>query len=78
MNANATPPVGRFVLGPIVARGGGFVFDCWTAGGGLKSGFVYRRVEDAHYARKYEIRVHRSYAGTIACSTVDEFERLAH
>jgi hypothetical protein len=75
MNADATSLVGRFVLGPVVTREGGFAFDCWTSGEGLRSGYVYRRVEDAQYARYYEIRVHRNRAGTVACRTVDEFEQ---
>lgn len=63
------------VVGPIVTRNGGFAFDSWTPEQGLNRGFSYRRIEDAHYARKAEIR---SRAGslpraTVACSTLDEF-----
>ncbi len=52
-----------------------------TAGGPNKElslGYVYGRVEDAHYARNVEIRSSKKGASdeTIACSTVDEFVRL--
>jgi len=44
------------VLGPIVTRDGGFAFDSWTPDHGLSRGYSYRRIEDAHYARKAQIR----------------------
>jgi hypothetical protein len=57
---------------------GGYAFDCWTPEEGLSSGYTYGRIEDAHYARKVEIRYSkkRDSDHTIACSTVDEFVRL--
>jgi hypothetical protein len=63
------------VVGPIVTRDGGFAFDSWTPGQGLRHGYSYRRIEDANYARKAQIR---SGAGSVAgppvaCSTLDEF-----
>ncbi len=63
------------VVGPIVTRDGGFAFDSWTSGQGLSRGYSYRRIEDANYARKAQIR---SSAGSVAgplvaCSTLDEF-----
>jgi hypothetical protein len=63
------------VVGPIVTREGGYAFDSWTPEEGLSRGYSYRRVEDAHYARKVEIRSRiKGFAGPIvACSTVDEF-----
>ena len=63
------------VVGPIVTRDGGFAFDSWTPDQGLSRGYSYRRIEDAHYARKVEIRSRtRSFAGPmVACSTLDEF-----
>jgi hypothetical protein len=68
----------HIVVGPILTRKGGFAFDCWRPEQGLSLGYVYGRVEDAHYARKAEIRSSRNGASndTIACSTVDEFVRL--
>jgi hypothetical protein len=41
-------------------------------------GYAYDRIEDAHYARKVEIRSRKKgYSDhTIACSTVDDFVRL--
>ena len=63
------------IVGPIVTRDGGFVFDLWTPDAGLSRGYSYRRVEDAHYARKVEIRsaTGELLGHTVACSTVDEF-----
>ena len=66
----------RTVVGPVVVtRDGGFGFDLWTPEEGLSRGFSYRRIEDAYYARKVEIRSRiRSLARPmVACSTVDEF-----
>ena len=63
------------VVGPIVTRNGGFAFDSWTPEKGLSRGYCYGRIEDAHYARKVEIRSRcGSFAGPmVACSTIDEF-----
>jgi hypothetical protein len=63
------------IVGPIVTRDGGFAFDSWTPEGGLSRGYSYRRIEDAHYARKVEIRssTRRFVGPMVACSTVDEF-----
>ena len=69
----------QIVLGPVVARKGGYAFDCWTPEDGLSRGYTYGRIEDARYARNIEIRSRnnkRSLDQTIACSTVDEFVRL--
>jgi hypothetical protein len=61
------------ILGPVLMREGGYAFDdSWTRGIGRSRGYVYHRIEDAHYARKAEIL----HAGDIvACNTVDEFAR---
>jgi hypothetical protein len=66
------------ILGPIVTRDGGFAFDSWTPEKGLSRGYSYRRIEDAHYARKVEIRSRaRNFAGPmVACSTLDEFSSV--
>ncbi len=63
------------VVGPIVTRDGGFAFDSWTAENGLSRGYSYRRIEDAHYARKMEIRsgVGSVARPMVACGTLDEF-----
>ena len=65
----------HIVVGPVVTRDGGFGFDSWTPEKGLSRGYSYRRIEDAHYARKVEIRscAGRSAGPAVACSTVDEF-----
>ncbi len=58
------------ILGPLLAREGGFAFDAWTPQEGLSRGFAYRRVGDAHYARNSEIR---SRPGSVVCTTLEEF-----
>jgi len=63
----------HIVVGPIVTRDGGFAFDSWSPEKGLSRGYAYRRIEDAHYARKAEIRSCASARPMLACSTVDEF-----
>ena len=68
----------QIVLGPVLTRNGGYAFDCWTPEEGLSRGYTYGRIEDAHYARKVEIRSRNNGSSdpTVACSTVDEFVRL--
>jgi hypothetical protein len=68
-------PAGRVVIGPVVTREGGYAFDLWTPESGVARGFRYRLVEDARYARKYEIKSQRpELAGSLtACATLDEF-----
>jgi hypothetical protein len=58
-----------------VTGGGGFGFDLWTPEEGSSASFSYGRIEDAHYARKFEIRSRtKSFAEAIvACDTLDEF-----
>ena len=68
----------QIVVGPVLTRKGGYAFDCWTPEQGLSQGYTYGRVEDAHYARKVEIRSTKQCSSneTIACSTVDEFAQV--
>ncbi|HYZ40494.1 MAG TPA: hypothetical protein VE687_07690 [Stellaceae bacterium] len=63
------------VIGPVLSRGDGYGFDTWTAGKGMTRGYLYRRVEDAHYARNTEIRASARgrTRSTIFCQTLDEF-----
>jgi hypothetical protein len=63
------------ILGPVLTRAGGYAFDAWTPEGGLRRGYVYRRIEDAYYARNAEIRVpgKQDTLRILACGTVDEF-----
>ena len=61
------------VVGPVLIRGGGYSFDSWTPETGLSRSYAYRRVEDAYYARKAEIRSRKSGAPIVVCGTVDEF-----
>jgi hypothetical protein len=65
----------RIVIGPVLIRANGYRFDTWTAGKGVTRGYPYRRIEDAHYARKAEIKASaqgRALAA-IVCQTLDEF-----
>ncbi|HYZ41756.1 MAG TPA: hypothetical protein VE687_14200 [Stellaceae bacterium] len=62
------------VVGPVITRGGGYAFDSWTPETGLNQSYAYRRVEDAYYARKAEIRSRKSGDRVmVICSTLDEF-----
>ena len=63
------------VIGPILKRADGFVFDTWTAGGGIRCGYPYRRIEHAHYARNAMIKASARGGGRGAtiCQTLDEF-----
>jgi hypothetical protein len=65
------------VVGPVLTREGGYAFDSWTSENGLSHSYIYRRVEDACYACKAEIRSPgKGHGGRIvACSTVAEFIR---
>jgi hypothetical protein len=63
------------VIGPVLRRTDGYGFDIWTAGKGVTRGYPYRRIEDAHYARKAEIKASaqaRAVAASV-CQTLDEF-----
>ena len=68
----------HIVIGPVLTRGGGYAFDAWSVEDGLRRGYTYRRIEDAHYARKSEIRCRRGEGrldNMVACNTLDEFVR---
>jgi hypothetical protein len=67
----------HIVIGPVLTRERGYAFDSWTPEDGLSRGYIYRRIEDAYYARNFQIRVGgKSAAGDIvACATVDDFLR---
>lgn len=66
------------VIGPILKRADGYGFDIWTEGKGVSSGYPYRRIEHAYYARNASIRASaRGCAlAAIVCQTLDEF--VAH
>ena len=68
----------RIVIGPVLIRERGYAFDCWTSKQGLQRGYTYPCVEDAHYARKFDIRCRVKAASdrVVACDTVDEFVQL--
>ena len=67
----------QLVIGPVLTRETGYAFDTWSPEDGLRRGYVYRRVEDACYARNFEIRTHDAgpYKHRIACGTLDHFVR---
>lgn len=66
------------IVGPVITREGGYAFDSWTPERGLSRGYAYRRVEDAHYARKAEIKSfdRGPAAPMVACTTIDEFASI--
>jgi hypothetical protein len=63
------------LIGPVITSEGGYAFDLWTSERGLSRSFRYLRVEDAHYARRFEIRSHGNgpAGAAIACATVAQF-----
>jgi hypothetical protein len=61
----------NIVIGPILKRADCYVFDIRIAGGGVRCGYPYRRIEEAHYARKATINA--SARGVTICQTLDEF-----
>ena len=58
------------IIGPILKRAGGYVFDTWNALEGLSQGYPYRRIEDANYARNATIRAGESKADLRAIGRV--------
>src|SRR5438128_7728377 len=67
----------RIVIGPILRRGDGYGFDTWTAGKGVSTGYPYRRIEHANYARNAEINApaRRRAPAAVLCHTLDQFTR---
>jgi hypothetical protein len=63
----------KLIIGPILKRAGGYVFDTWRSGEGLNQGYPYRRIEDASYARNAAIRTGGASFGSVVCHTLDEF-----
>ena len=63
------------VVGPILLKEGRYAFDLWTPEEGLSHGYPYHRIEDAHYARRVEIKSRRRgrWGAAVACSTLEEF-----
>jgi hypothetical protein len=68
----------QLLIGPVLTREGGYAFDCWTPNEGLQRGYTYPRVEDAHYARKFDIRCREKDRSDhmVVCNTVDQFTQL--
>jgi len=63
------------VIGPVLRRADGCGFDTWTAGKGVSRGYLYHRIEDAHYALNSEIKssARGRAPSAIVCQTLDEF-----
>jgi hypothetical protein len=63
------------VVGPVLARAGGYVYETWTPQQGLCGSFVYPRIDNAYYARAVEIAQfqRRSPRQAKICDTIDEF-----
>jgi hypothetical protein len=71
------------VVGPVLARPGGFAFDTWTVADGLNPGYVYRRIGDTYYARDAAINSVANDRAPIdgwqrpasvrACDTLEQF-----
>jgi hypothetical protein len=70
------------VVGPVLARPGGFAFDIWTAEEGLTPGYVYRRIGDTYHARDAVIHAAANDAtanqrvrpaGIRTCDTLEQF-----
>ena len=63
------------IVGPVVRCVDGYRFDTWTANKGVTRGYSYRRIEDAYYAWKSEIRTFAQDGSraAVACQTLDEF-----
>ena len=63
------------VIGPVLMSANGYRFDTWIAGKGVARGYLYRRIEDAHYARNADIRASAQgcVPSAIVCQTLDEF-----
>jgi hypothetical protein len=68
----------HIVVGPALNEEGRLCLRRLDAREGPQHRFTYDRIEDAHYARNVEIRSRKKgYSDhKIACSTVDDFERL--
>jgi len=62
------------VVSPVHTKAHGYAFDVWTPESGLRPGFPYPRVQDAHYARRVEIRRYAGQAAAHVCNTIDEFD----
>ena len=63
----------KLIIGPILKRAGGYVFDTWRSGEGFNHGYPYRRIEDANYARNAAIRTGGTSLSAVVCHTLDEF-----
>ena len=63
------------VIGPVLRRADGYRFDTWNSGKGVTRGYPYRRIEDAYYARRADIKASAQGRAltAIVCQTLDEF-----
>jgi hypothetical protein len=63
------------VIGPVLKRDTGYAFDSWSPGDGFHRGYIYRRVEDAYHARKFELKARDRgpVEQMVTCTTLDDF-----
>jgi hypothetical protein len=63
------------IIGPVLALEGGYAFDTWTESHGRKPGFAYRRIDDAYYARNFELasKLRGNGPGALCCNTLADF-----
>ena len=66
------------LVGPLIERGGRFCYDMFNPEDGLKSSFLYRRIEEARYDRRSLLaEVRRDKRRKVrVCETLKEFLRL--
>ncbi|HZS81565.1 MAG TPA: hypothetical protein VFA50_01740 [Stellaceae bacterium] len=67
----------KVLVGPVVARDGGFAFDTFSPTEGLKRGFPYRRIDQANYDRKATLHGFHLPLGFVmmACETAADFAK---
>jgi hypothetical protein len=66
------------LIGPLLERNGGYSYDTFTVGDGLRSSFRYLRVDAARYDQRALIAEARRDPGRRVriCETQSEFEQL--
>ena len=64
------------VIGPVLSKSNGYGFEVWTPETGARPSFSYPLVQEAHYARRSEMRRRGGRIGGVAavlCGTIEEF-----
>jgi hypothetical protein len=65
------------LVGPIVSRKGGFAFDIFAPDHGIRPGFCYRTIDQAHYDRRATLSGSHVPDGKLveACNSAPEFDQ---